>query len=254
MKTLPSGMRTAAMSARAILFASLVLALAACAPRGLVRQGVDVDKADAPTKLMVATPDFLIQEVDVGRTAERVVTWEQQAGKAFEAAVVKLSDKEKKFEVVSPGLLTEEELETVNQHRALFASMAPQLLQIKEGAVDVWADEKKKFAYSVGPGMRFLKEQYGVDAIVLVVGKDTVRSTARIVLDVVNSVLPGATSGEAGFAYLVSAVVETRSGDILLFDYDAAKRKQLSNQKDVAAMADEVMTDYRRMLKKGAWF
>lgn len=232
----------------------LALLLSGCSARGLVKAGLDVDKADAPLKLLVVTPDFVIQEVDVGRNAERVVKWEEQAGRAFEGAVLRLSDKEKKFAVVSPSALTEDERQALLQHRALFATMAPQLLQIKEGVVDVWADEKRKFAYTLGPGMSFLKSKYEVDAVVLVVGKDTVRSGARIALDIINSVLPGVQSGEASFAYIVSAVVETGSGDILLFDYDAAKRKQLSSESDVAKMADEVMTDYRRMLKKGAWF
>ncbi len=235
-------------------FLMMIVLLGGCSARGLVKAGLDVDKADAPQMLMVATPDFVIQEVDVGRNSERVVKWEQQAGKAFEDAVLRLSDKGKKFAVVSPSVLTEEETQVLVQHRALFATMAPQLLQIKEGAVEVWADEKRKFAYTLGPGLGFLKTKYNVDALVVVIGKDTVRSGARIALDIINSVLPGAVSGEASHAYLISAIVDTGSGDILLFDYDAAKRRQLSNQSDVSSMADEVMTDYRRMLKKGAWF
>ena len=230
------------------------IGLSACSSRGLVKAGIDIDKAQAPTKLVVVTPDFVIHELNLGKSQERVVQWENNAATAFERSVINLSDKENKFAVVGMAELSQAERDTFIQHRALFATMVPQLLQIKSGAVAVWAKEAKKFNYTLGPGLAGFKESHGADAVVFVVGKDTIRSGSRIALDMINSFLPGAQSLEAQQAYLVAGIADLATGDLLLFDYDAAKRKQLSNEKDVQKMADEVLTDYKRFIKQNSWF
>ena len=232
-----------------------VLLVSACSSRGLVKSGLDLDKSDTPLKILVVTPDFQINEIGFGKTQERVVEWEENAGKTFEQSVVNLTDKDKAFEVVSTRDLDESTQKNLMQHRALFATMAPQILQIKEGAVDVWAKESKNFQYTLGPGLSSLKDSQGIDVALFVIGKDTIRSASRIALDMINTIIPGAKTLSSEKAYLIASIVDVKTGDILLFDYDAAKRKELSKQSDVKAMADEVLTDYKRLIKKKtSWF
>ena len=50
-------------------------------------------------------------------------------------------------------------------------------------------------------------------------------------------------------AGVVMAVVNMPSGDIIMFDSDMASRKALTNDNDVRAMADAVLTDFRKSLR-----
>ena len=223
--------------------------LAGCSARGLVKSGIDLQQSGAPTQILVAPADFVIQEVGVGKTAERVVEWERQAQAAFEEAINALSDKNTALQIRPYMGLSAEDIETIEQHRALFATMVSQLLLIKEGPVKVWTQKKDAFNYTLGSGMAEIGRKHGIEAIVFVVGKDQVRSTGRIILDTVNTILPGASSMGAQYAYLAVGIVDVPSGDILLFDNDAAKRKKLSDKDDMRNMADNVLTDYKRLLE-----
>jgi hypothetical protein len=230
-----------------VLLCSFVLLLSACGTRGLVN--ADSQKTQPPTKLLVAPADFIIHEIGFGKDQERVVVWEEKASNSFEATVRSMSDSEGRFNLVSFSTLSPDDQAVIEQHRALFATMTAQLLQIKEGNVGVWTEKRKNFNYSMGTGLRPIKENYGADAVVFVVGKDTVRSAGRIMLDMINSVIPGADSLSASNAYLVVGVVETETGQILLFDTDVAKRKSFSNESDVRDMANNTLTDYKKLVR-----
>lgn len=237
------------MVCRALLYGSLLVLLNACGARGLVNADFQKAPPQTLTRLLVAPADFIIHEIGFGRDQERVVLWEEKASQSFESTVRSLSDSEKHFTVVDFKTLSADDQLVIEQHRALFATMASQLLQIKEGDEDVWTAKKKNFNYAMGNGLKAIKETYGADAVVFVVGKDTVRSASRIMLDMINSIIPGADSLSASNAYLVVGVVETETGRIVLFDTDAAKRKSFSNEKDVRDMANNTLTDYKKLVR-----
>lgn len=240
------------MVRRALFYSLLLLLLNACGARGLVNADYQKGPPKAPTSLLIAPADFIIQEIGFGKDQERVVTWEEKASQSFENTVRSLSDSEGRFTVVDFNTLSVDDQSLIEQHRALFATMTSQLLQIKEGKEIVWTEKKSSFNYSMGSGLSPVKEKYGVDAVVFVVGKDTVRSTSRIVLDLINSMIPGADSLSASNAYLVVGVVETETGRVVLFDTDVAKRKSFSNEGDVRDMAENTLTDYKKLIRKSS--
>lgn len=234
---------------RVFVYCFLLSILTACGARGLVNTDYQKGPPKAPTSLLVAPADFVIHEIGFGKDQERVVTWEEKASQSFESTVRSLSDSEGRFTVVNFNSLSIDDQSLIEQHRALFATMTSQLLQIKEGKESVWTEKRNNFNYSMGSGLYPIKEKYGADAVVFVVGKDTVRSASRIVLDLLNSIIPGADSLSASNAYLVVGVVETETGRIVLFDTDTAKRKSFSNESDVRGMAENTLTDYKKLVR-----
>ncbi|HEX4855479.1 MAG TPA: hypothetical protein VFV28_01620 [Limnobacter sp.] len=235
-----------------LLAISLLGALltAGCGTRGLVNSRLQQDPTAVPTRILVAPADFIINEIGFGKDQERVVAWENQASRVFEETVQELSDKEGRFKVVDFNSLSQEDRDLILQHRALFATMAGQLLQIKDGQVDVWRKKQQNFQYTLGDGLKGIQARENIQAIVFVVGKDTVRSTARIVADMVNSLLPGAEALSASNAFLVVGLANMSTGEIMSFDTDVAKRKSLSNRDDLKDMANNALTDYKALLRK----
>lgn len=223
--------------------------LSACGPRGLVRSEFAGRSTDGPRKVLVVPADFVITEVTFGKTEERVVPAEKLASQTLSKAVLELGQKEKAFSMVDFSSLKKPQQEVVLQHRALFATMVSQLLLVKEDAVDVWASKLSYFDYTLGRGMAEVAAQTGAETAIFIVGKDKVRSTSRKVLDTFASVLPIGESLSAQPAAVALGVVDLRSGDILMFDHDMATRQSLTNESDVRAMGETVMTDFRRTLK-----
>jgi hypothetical protein len=231
-----------------VLLASC-LALAACGPRGLVRSDLAGGEQGGPKRVLVVPADFVITEVTFGKTEERVVPAERKAAATWLQHVRELGSTQGAFEVADFQRLSAEQQELVLQHRALLATMVSQMLLVKEGAVDAWSTKLKYFDYTLGPGLADMAREQGVDTAIFIVGKDKVRSTSRKVLDAITTVLPLGESLSSQPAAVVSAVVDLRSGDVLLFDSDMASRKALTDSDDVKAMAQAVLSDFRKTLK-----
>lgn len=228
---------------------ALCLVLTACGPRGLVRSDLAGGATNGPRKVLVVPADFVITEVTFGKTEERVVQAERKAAAAWFQHVRELGAAQNAFELVDFQKLSTEQQELVLQHRALLATMVSQMLLVKEGAVEAWATKLKYFDYTLGPGLADLAREQGADTAIFIVGKDKVRSTSRKVLDAITTVLPLGESLSSQPAAVVSAVVDLRSGDVLLFDSDMASRKALSDDDDLKAMAQSVLSDFRKTLK-----
>ncbi|HET8694751.1 MAG TPA: hypothetical protein VFM33_08810 [Aquabacterium sp.] len=228
----------------------LCLILTACGPRGLVRSEFAGGTKDGPKKVIVVPADFVITEVTFGKTEERVVSAERQASETLSRHIMDLGRQEQAFSVVDFNRLSRPQKDTLLQHRALFATMVSQLLLVKEEADDVWQGKLRYFDYTLGRGLRDVADQTGAETAIFIVGKDTVRSTSRKVLDTLSSVLPIGESLSAQPAAVVMAVVDLRTGNILMFDDDTATRKALTDESDVKAMGENVLTDFRNTLKK----
>ncbi len=233
-----------------IVILATCLALSACGPRGLVRSEFAGRTNEGPKKIVVVPADFVITEVTFGKTEERVVSAERQASTTLSKHVLELGQKQSAFTVADFSRLTKAQQDVLLQHRALFATMVSQLLLVKEDAVDVWANKLRYFDYTLGRGMADVAAQTGAETAIFIVGKDKVRSTSRKVLDTLSSVLPIGESLSAQPAAVAVGVVDLATGNILMFDNETASRKALTDESDVKAMGESVLTDFRRTLKK----
>ncbi len=234
-----------------ILGAVLCLPLLGCGPRGLVRSDLAGGVGDGPRRVLLVPADFVVTELTFGKTEERVVSAEREASATFANQVRELSARQNAFKIDDFQSLAADQQALVLQHRALLATMVSQMLLVKEGALDAWSSKRKFFDYSMGPGLASLAREQGIDTAIFVVGKDTVRSTSRKVLDVLASVLPLGESLSSRPAVVVAAVVDLRSGDVVMFDSEMASRKALTNADDVKAMAQAVLSDFSHSLKAG---
>lgn len=227
----------------------ILVCLAGCGSRGIVRSELAGGRSDAPRRVLVVPADFVITEVTFGKTEERVVSAEKKAAKALAAHVQDLGRSQQTFQLVSFDDLSEEDQALVLQHRALFATMVSQMLLVKEKTVDAWSTKADYFDYTLGAGMADVARRHQLDTALLVVGKDKVRSTSRKVFDAITSVLPVGESLSAQPAAVVLGVIDVATGNVLMFDSDMANRKALTDEEDVKEMAEAVLSDFRRSLK-----
>jgi hypothetical protein len=227
----------------------LLLALAGCGSRGLVRSELLGRSQDGPKRLLVVPADFVITEVTFGKTEERVVSAEKKASAVLAQHIRELGRQQHSYELAELDQFSEDERDVILQHRALFATMVSQMLLVKEDAVDVWASKLKYFDYTLGPGMADLARAHGVDTAIFIVGKDKVRSTSRKILDSITAVLPLGESLSSQPAAVVAGVVDMATGNVLMFDSEMASRKALTNEDDVKSMGESVLTDFRKALK-----
>ncbi len=228
---------------------AVVAGLAGCGARGIVRPELAGGAQASLRRVLVVPADFVITEVTFGKTEERVVAAERRAAQVLAHQVKELGDRDASFDVVRFEALEADERDRVLQHRALFATMVSQMLQVKQGAVDVWADKARYFDYTLGRGLSELARERQIDTAIFIVGKDKVRSLSRKVLDTINAVLPLGEPLSSQPAAVVIGVVDLRSGDVLMFDSDTATRKSLTNEDDVRVLGETVLSDFRRAVK-----
>lgn len=228
----------------------VVAFLAGCGARGIVRSEQSGGRPDAAKRVLVVPAEFVITEVTFGKTEERVVSAEKKASKALTAHVQEMGRSQTGFKLVEFESLNEQDQELVLQHRALFATMVSQMLLVKEEAVAAWSTKIDNFDYTLGSGMADLARRLKLDTALLVVGKDKVRSTSRKVFDAITAVMPVGESLSAQPAAVVLGVIDVATGNVLMFDSDMAERKALTDEDDVKDMAEAVLSDFRRSLKK----
>lgn len=224
-------------------------ALSGCGARGLIRSELAGAQADGPRRVLVVPPDFVISEITFGKTQERVVPAERHAAQVLTQHITELGQAQKGFELTTFDSLGPDQQKLTLQHRALFATMVSQLLLIKEEAIDAWQDKVRYFDYSLGLGMAELAQQQHIDTAIFIIGKDTVRSTSRKVLDTITAILPLGESLNPQSAVVVLGVVNLRSGAVLMFDSEVAARKALTDDDDVRALGNAVLQDFKRSIK-----
>lgn len=237
---------------RGFALLTLLASLAGCSSRGLVRSELAGKPSEGPRQVLVVPADLVITEITFGKTEERVISAERQASQILTQHVHDVGAQQQAYAPVAFNNLDPEEQDVVLQHRALFATMVGQILLVKEDAIDAWAGKARYFDYTLGPGMADIARRHKVDTAIFIVGKDKIRSTSRKVLDAITTILPGAESLSAQPAAVVMAIVNMPTGDIIMFDSDMASRKSLTNDGDVRAMGDAVLTDFRKVLKPAA--
>jgi hypothetical protein len=145
--------------------------------------------------------------------------------------------------VVDSSSLTPGERERLEEHLALFSTVAANALWLDLPGNSAWRLKSEHFDYTLGSGLSFLKTSYGVDAGLIILGEDVVSSGGRKAMAVL-----GATVGVGvpiGHSILVGGLVDFETGDLLWLNrtvsYGGADLRDPASCLDLAR---KLMEDY----------
>jgi hypothetical protein len=173
--------------------------------------------ASRPLRQVVLLPvDVDVKELSAGGVQEEFPEWSRRAEENIRAAVLVSRDSAGGCCVtrgVDSSSLTPAERETLEEHLALFNTVAANALWVDLPGNSAWRLKSDHFDYTLGSGLSFLKTRYGVDAGLIILGEDVVSSGGRKAMAVV-----GATLGigvPMGHSVLVGGLVDFETGDLL---------------------------------------
>ncbi|MGD8875866.1 MAG: hypothetical protein PVH38_12020 [Gammaproteobacteria bacterium] len=231
-----------------LLFFLLVLSGCATAPSTMVHYTIKQDPGSRPLQQIVLLPvDVDVYELSVGGVKEEVPEWSSTAETNIRNALLVSKGSGGKCCVTRPvdtASLTADEREILEEHLALFNTVATNAMWATLPYNTAWHFKADHFDYTLGEGLAFLKEKYGLDAGLVITGEDVVSSSGRKTTAVLGAMVGIAVP--LGHSILTGGLVDFSSGDLLWLNHvvSAAGQDDLRDPASCLELAGTLMKDY----------
>ena len=198
-----------------------------------------------PVRLVALPLSVRVKEMTAGGLMDEVGVWTHEAKGHIHAALQSGKPHANHFELVPLGELSEAENAAVEEHIALFDMVAGGAMghTMVQPVAEAWQPKARRFDYTLGPGLAFLKQKTGADKALIVFGEDVISSAGRKAVFVVAAAF--GVGLPLGHSFLIAGLVDLDSGDILWMDYTfSPSDKSFRNRADVDELLTELFTDY----------
>jgi len=232
------------------LFLAISLLLAGCAtaPTSNVHYTIRQEPGSRPLQQVVLLPvDVDVYELSAGGVKEEVPEWSSTAETNIRNALLVSKAAGGKCCVTRPvdtASLALDERAILEEHLALFNAVAISAMWATQSSNTAWHFKAEHFDYTLGDGLAFLKEKYGLDAGLVITGEDVVSSSGRK-----TTAMLGAIFGVAiplGHSILMGGLVDFSTGDLLWLNYvvSAAGQADLRDPASCLELAKTLMKEY----------
>jgi hypothetical protein len=227
--------------ATAIGFAAAFAAYAAFAgPREYFTLTEKSSKATLPHKVLLLPLDVTVYRVGAGGVTERAEDLTKDERTETEALLRGDIAKDKHLDLVPLPALDSVSQAQLDEHIALYEQVASAAL-MHTGSIGAWSQKLSHFDYTLGSGLRFLKERTGADAALIIVGQGGVPTMSSYVAGIL-PILVGVVAVPQSRAQAVVGVIDLETGNVLWLDQSAgpgsistAVSKVLDGYPDAAA-------------------
>ncbi len=227
------------------LFLILPLSLTACTMAGKPSVGSELkgDLSSLPTKLLALPVTVSINEISAGGLIQEDPVWSKDGEAAMTLAVKNYFTAETRSSLVDMPELTEDESELIHEHVLLYDVVAGQAYAAANMPTLGWGHLSQDFRYTLGDGLRFLKQKTGADAALIVVGTDNISSGGRKTLAVMAALM--GVGMPLGSSRVLVGVIDLEDGDILWFQNSFAQGNlDLRKQGDANILFAKAMEGY----------
>ena len=226
-----------------------VLIITGCAttPNSKLHYTLKEDSASRPLQQVVLLPiDIDVYEMSAGGIKEEVPEWSKTAEANIRNTLVISKDASGACCVtrqIDSSSLTADEQKIVDEHLALFNTVAANVLWASLPANADWHFKTEHFDYTLGDGLSFLKTKYGLDAGLILLGEDVVSTSVRKTAAFVGAMLGVAIP--LGHSVLIVGLVDFSTGDLLWMNHEiSAGDTDLRDPDSCKEMASRLMQDY----------
>lgn len=220
-----------------MMMATLPLAVRAADTPHWVHYKWLLNKPVLPKKVVVLPVDIEVVEVSAGGVEEKVPDWSKEASQSVFKALSAAIGKQGLKETAAPHF-SGASAANVDEHLALYK------LVVNTASRLGWKHKIRRFDYSIGPGLRDIAAQAGVDAAIMVYGRDYVSTAGRKARAVAGNIpivnIFTGPAPELGHSYIHVGVVDLRTGDLLWMN--SHFRKGSTNLRDPGDAAKMVNT------------
>jgi hypothetical protein len=223
----------------------LLLSAEASAARPIYRVHyslVAAAKPKLPKKLIVLPVNIQVKERTYGGVSEVVDKWSEQASRNIFRALGNYAKSNKSMSLVRTPNFTSSQNSRITEHLALYRKVV-NAASWATRTQPVWEHKLKKFDYTIGSGLNFIRNKTGADTALLVYGEDEVLTAGAAAATVASKIFGG--TRQFGQSYIHLGLVDLRTGNILWLNsaYKGASGdlRTLSTAKQ---MVNEIFEDY----------
>jgi hypothetical protein len=200
----------------------VMLLMSACAtPTAKVHYTLRDNPQSRPLRQVVLLPvDVNVKEMSAGGVQEEVPDWSRKAEENIRSALLVSKDAQGGCcvtRVVDSAALEPAERESLEEHLALFNTVAANAMWVDLPGNSAWSFKSEHFDYSLGSGLSFLKTRYGVDAGLVILGEDVVSTGGRKAMAFLAAA--GGVYVPMGHSMLVGGLVDFETGDLLWLNH-----------------------------------
>jgi hypothetical protein len=237
-------------ASRFVPAAAAVLILAGCAGgTSAVHQSLSgAAERTLPRKVLLLPIEVRVHEVSAGGVVEKVDAWTETASGHAGKYIQELSASSAAFQLLDSPHLTDAQRAQLEQHVALYELVAGSAYLARQSQIAVWQERAKAFDYTLGPGLKPLADETGLDAAMIVIGSDYISTAGRraaMVMGVVLGALAGvAVAPQGGVSFISVGVVDMRSGNLLWFGTERSQATDFRNEPDLRKLLEALFRTY----------
>lgn len=227
---------------RKVPFLAVLLILSTSALAQYRHVSLQKNERPLPQKVIVVPADVVVQELSAGGVLEKAPDWARQSSQNLTRAMMEVGGASSHFKVLEAPELSEEEQDLLDNSIATFMTVGVTAHNTLLWGGDAWEHKRTGFDYTLGPGLAFLREKTGADAVILMAGDDIVSSDGRKA-----AVLVGALLGvglPTGRSLALTSMVDLATGDLLWMHYDESGTKDLKNYDGAKEMVADIFSKY----------
>ena len=229
----------------------VLLLLSACAtPSARVHYTLRDNPHSRPLRQVVLLPvDVDVKEMSAGGVREEVPEWSRKAEENIRSALLVSKDAQGGCcvtRVVDSAALEPAERESLEEHLALFNTVAANAMWVDLPGNSAWSFKSEHFDYSLGSGLSFLKTRYGMDAGLIILGEDVVTTGGRKAMAIIGAM--GGIGVPMGHSILVGGLVDFETGDLLWLNHTTSyAASDLRDPASCLELARKLMENYPGM-------
>mgnify|MGYP000117807549 CR=1 FL=1 len=160
-----------------------------------------------------------MKEKSYGGVSEAVDAWSVQASRNIFKSLGRFTKRTKRMRLVKTPNFTASQDARISEHIALYRQVVNTAISKTSPGQFTWKHKLKKFDYTIGPGLNFLRAKTSADTALLVYGEDEVSTSGRKAKAVVGNIpLFGALVGgppQLGYSFVHVGLVDLRTGNLL---------------------------------------
>ncbi len=207
---------------------------------------VNTSKPKLPRRIIVLPVSIEVKERSYGGVTEVVDAWSRQASRNIFKSLRRFTKRTRRTKLVKTPNFTRSEDARISEHIALYRQVvntAGAKTQTRNKQF-TWNHKLKKYDYTIGPGLNFLRAKTSADTALFVYGVDIVSTGGRKAKATLNAIFGGGPS-QFGYSYIHVGLVDLRTGN-LLWSNKAYKSGSSDLRKSAAAekLVKQVFKDY----------
>lgn len=195
-----------------------------------------------PKKLVVLPVNIVVSEKTFGGVTEEVEAWSIQASRNIFTALGDYTKGNKDLALVKTPNFSKRQSAAIDEHLGLYRKVV-NTASWATRTQPVWTHKLKKFDYTIGPGLSFIRSKTGADTALLVYGEDEISTGGAAAATVVSKVFGGGR--QFGTSYIHVGLVDLRTGALLWLNstYKGASG-DLRTIETAKSMVSEIFEDY----------